>query len=305
MSTLLKVLVPVVVGGGLIAFLASDASAATPTKDVDEKVAERIKAALATGEPAALRALAKELEDEGFKEQAASLRKAAKEIEDAMDAVEVVKPGAKPPKKRKHGKRVRVLRVQPGDGPWQVANRAGMAAAARELRDRNIPRDGKGIQRASDGKGGFKPGLNPGDLLIVPEAWGDVPGTELVTLPAGIAGDDDDDTPLRRLAGRVALEVFEARKGQENRELIETYQKAMNAAGYELPTRGLYDAKTAASLAVVHHISPPVKFGDGSPIYWPANPAPAKKEFRALLVRLAEKDPVRAEEWTQAARAVA
>jgi hypothetical protein len=303
--SLLKVILPIAIGGGLIAFLASDASASEPTSTLSDVLKERIKAALATGEPAQLRALAKELEDAGFKAQAASLRKAADQIENAMSAVPETEPGKAPAPTKTKRKHVRVLVVQKGDGPWQVANRIGMGSAARELRDRNIPRDGKGKPRQSDGKGGFTPTLEPGDLLIVPEQWTTHPSMKTVALPSSVSGDDDDSTPLRRLAGRVALEVFETEKGHENRELIETYQKAMNAAGYKLRVSGLYDAQTAASLAKVHHIAPPIRFKGGRELYWPTNPTPAKKQLRALLLELAQRDDARAAEWSQVARDVA
>jgi hypothetical protein len=285
---------------GVVALLAGSASAAdeTPEAGLPANLKAKVKAALESADPVVIRALAKKLDELGYKAQAKSLRKAAATIEKAMASVDDVQPGTAGTDSLVNTQPVRVLEVKPGEGPYQVAARVGMGAAALELRDANIPRDGKNIERKSDGKRGFLPGLEPGDLLRVPAHWPEHSAMRVVELPTVIAGDDDD--PVRLLAGRVALEVQENPKGKENRDLIATFQRAEKARGRELDTRGLYDAKTALALAVDHQIVPPMKFADGRELYWPQNPAPAKSRMRDVFTTLSERDPQRAEEWQQA-----
>jgi hypothetical protein len=69
-----------------------------------------------------------------------------------------------------------VVTVRKGEGPSQVAARllgASQGAAKwKELRNRNVPVDAGGVSRSVDSaSGNFKPGLNPGDRLFVPETW--------------------------------------------------------------------------------------------------------------------------------------
>jgi hypothetical protein len=286
---------------GVVALLAGSASAdEKPETGLPANLKAKVAAALESADPVVIRALAKQLDELGFKAQAKSLRKAATAIEQAMNSVDDVQPGTAGTDSNSlaNTKPVRVLEVRPGEGPYNVAARVGMGAAALELRDANIPRDGKNITRQSDGKRGFAPGLEPGDLLRVPAHWPQHSAMRVVELPTVIAGDDDD--PVRLLAGRVALEVQEKPKGKENRDLIATFQRAEKSRGRELDTRGLYDAKTALALAVDHQIVPPMKFADGSELYWPQNAAPAKSRMRDVFTKLSERDPQRAEEWQQA-----
>lgn len=287
---------------GVVALLAGSASAAdeTPEAGLPANLKAKVAAALESADPVVIRALAKKLDELGFKAQAKSLRKAAVAIEKAMASVDDVQPGTAGTDSSPlaNTQAVRVLEVKPGEGPYNVAARVGMGAAALELRDANIPRDGKNITRKSDGKRGLAPGLESGDLLRVPAHWADHASMRVVELPTVIAGDEDD--PVRLLAGRVALEVLEKPKGKENRDLIATFQRAEKSRGRELDTRGLYDAKTALALAVDHSIVPPMKFADGSELYWPQNAAPAKTRMRAVFTKLSERDPQRAEEWQQA-----
>jgi hypothetical protein len=82
---------------------------------------------------------------------------------------------------------VRTVTVKAGDGFFRISQRLGVDGNRwHELRDRNIPVDADGRSRSkdSDGKGGIKPQLNPGNKLFVPENW--------PAIPAGVSGIEDD-----------------------------------------------------------------------------------------------------------------
>jgi hypothetical protein len=206
-----------------------------------------------------------------------------------------------------------VYHVKAGQGPFQAAQTilGTSAGAARfhELQHANIPFDADGIKREDNHAGGLKPGLNPGDRLLVPPTWAEIakPGTvtlERVGVPQGaLHGDGDvtDDTVLRRLAGRVATEVLHTAKGSENKDLIATYQRCEFARGRRTgDCLGLYDTETALNLLAIHGICPPLRFADGAEIYYPPNPLEAKRVLYSALSRLAGADVVRREEFMQA-----
>jgi hypothetical protein len=331
----------------------------------------KVTAALSSGDPTALRALADELDHEGFKAQATSLRAAADAIEKAADDVNPtppvphpepvpgptpgptpgpvppgpLPPGPLPPLPDPGGGGVlppgplppvpgpvppvpgptppppvaqaHVAHVLHNEGPFQVSQRilGASAGAARfhELQHLNIPFDADGIRREDNHAGGLKPGLNPGDRLLVPDSWVALakPGTvtlERVGVPQGAMQGDGDvtgDLALHRLAGRVATEIMHSAKGRENRDLIAAYQRAEFARGNRTSDcAGLYDAETALGLATIHGIAPPLRFADGAEIYYPANALPAKQQIFATLSRLAGADVARREEWTQALAAL-
>jgi hypothetical protein len=332
------------------------------TSGLPTDLKQKAEAALAAGDPTALRALADELDHEGFHAQATSLRAAADAIQAAEDNVNPTPPvphvdpapgptpapvpgplpvpvpqpgggGVLPPLPIPPGPlpgpapapspvpaptptppvaQAYVYHVQKGQGPYQAAQTilGPSAGAARfhELQHANIPFDADGIARADNHAGGFKPGLNTGDRLLVPETWVALakPGTvtlERVGVPQGAMqgdGDVSDDLALRRLAGRVATEVMHSAKGSENRDLIAVYQRAEFARGNRRgDCVGLYDAETALGLATIHGIAPPLRFADGHEIYYPANALPAKQQIFATLSRLAGADVTRREEWMQ------
>ncbi len=128
------------------------------------------------------------------------------------------------------------------------------------------------------------------------------------TPPAARAGTTRAALPApgseRELAGRVALLYTGARAGSEGKEAQDTlrrFQTLETRRGfYKGNVDGLYGAKSARALASDHHIVPPV------PLYWPRKePEVTKRDYRALLQKLAQRDPQRAEEWNRAAAAVA
>jgi peptidoglycan hydrolase-like protein with peptidoglycan-binding domain len=105
--------------------------------------------------------------------------------------------------------------------------------------------------------------------------------------------------PLRE---RVAILVSHLRthpKGSEDKALIGSYQA--NEPSYSGNIDGKYGPKTALAVAS-HGVVPP------TPYYW-AGPTAAmvgrqKAEYRQALEQKSFEDPIRAEEWKQAARAV-
>jgi hypothetical protein len=212
-------------------------------------------------------------------------------------------------------KTVRFLTVGKGQGYFQVAQGAkpggNLQDRMKELRDRNVPVDADGRRRQAasftDPKFfGSNPHLNAGEHLFVPESWPNGPGmqTKEVTI---LSGDTDSigDDDVRRLAGRVALEVNSKNKGSENRELIGTFQRVARERGhFDAPVNGLYNAHTIVALVRLCGICPPLAFGDGGTPYWPRNHAPARNAVRQVLTNHAERDPSRSEEFAQAAERV-
>lgn len=331
---LLKVLVPLgalAATGIALAFSGGEAKAAEPKPGESKMPAalqDKIRAAMGTGDPIVIRQVADEVEKAGFPAQAQSMRVAADAIEKAMADVDPLKPGEPRPSSPSSPtgpdpsipvKMGRVIRVPKGGGPFQVAKLVfGAAAGAhqKELRDFNIPADADGTPRESDGAGGLrnsatKEPLHTGDRLLVPPSWPESKAIsfERVGVPAArISGDDDDDEELeqkqqlRRLAGRVALEVESNPKGSENRELVATFQKAERGRGnHKGDCRGLFDAETLRTIAICHGIVPPLRFSDGKEIYWGTNSGPEKNRVRKAFKKLERHDSVRGEEWRQAA----
>jgi|SRR5882672_1325113 len=108
----------------------------------------------------------------------------------------------------------------------------------------------------------------------------------------------------RKLAGRVALAFTGQTAGTEGADaqaLLKRYQEIEKAREYYRGNiDGLYGPKSALSLALDHHIVPP------PPLYWPRKASAASKQnYIANLRQLAAGDSQRAEEWNQAANAIA
>lgn len=309
-----KLLIPLGVAAAVGLGFAATAKASPIEGEISEAIRNKIQAAIATGDPTTIRRVADEVERAGLTAQAKSMRDAADAIERAIDNVRPtpispdapIGPRGVPAPSPSEA---RIVVVEAGEGPFQVTQRAGINTKLfRQLRDRNIPFDADGVRRRSDGASGFLPGLDAGDRLFVPETWPDSPAFKIasVTPPATVAGDDDDERDprdrIQRLAGRVALAISRSRKGQEDRNLIHALQTIARRKG-QRATRpnGLYDAETICQLARHHGIVPPARFGDDRQPYWPTNAAPAQRTVRECLLAMAENDPVRAEEWKQAA----
>jgi len=98
--------------------------------------------------------------------------------------------------------------------------------------------------------------------------------------------------PRKALAARVALMLFGAPPGQENKTLIAAFQ-----AQEGLKASGFYGPATAEALAENYGIIPP------KPLYWSKkHQTKAKQAYRARLLAFVPDDPQRAEEWQQAAK---
>jgi hypothetical protein len=309
--------------GGVTALVLGNAKASEGPKQLPPELRDKIIAALKTADPPLIRKVALEVEKAGFPEQARSLEKAADAIEAAIRDVKpspVLPPAPKeddkPKPKPSDGTRppapvvrdARVVHVKKGEGPFQIAQRLKVGHPAermKELRNLNIPFDADGLPRESDGMSGFRPILEPGDRLLVPDNWPDHPDitTEKVGVPAGVSGDDDppvEGQALRRLAGRVALEIEHANKGSENKQLIGAFQRAHHARGDRRGAcNGVYDAETALHLITCHGIAAPMRFADGKELYWPNNPRKQKERMRNVIGQIAKRDLPRREEWLQ------
>lgn len=324
------------IGAGVLALTAGPSTAAAKEgekdKDKEKKLPpalpadlkKKMDAALAAGDPIAMRRLADQIEKAGFPEQAKSLREAADAIAKAVKAV----PDPPPPTTAAPAATsapsapiVRTPAEQPKRGPDVfAAGQAGTVTATPEKLTYIVQKgDGFGkIARKLTGNESRWPelvkanphkkykktaiGLEPvtlfaGEKLNLPESWRDA-------LPK-VEGDaaQIDERGARRLAGRVALEITKKPKGSENRDLIATFQQVERQRGmHGVPVSGVFDYITALSLARNYGIVPPLKFADGKDIYWPVNAAPAKRKLKEIFSRMAARDPSRTEEWTQAAQ---
>lgn len=111
-----------------------------------------------------------------------------------------------------------------------------------------------------------------------------LPGVIPVMLPASI--------PERRaLASRVAEHLSLMPPGLEDRALISTFQ-----AHQGLRPSGYYGPSTAIVLSDGFGIVPP------KPLYWPKTDTKRSKlRYRAIMLRHADSEPQRAEEWRKAA----
>ncbi len=94
----------------------------------------------------------------------------------------------------------------------------------------------------------------------------------------------------RSLAARFAQHVFNVAPGDEDRELVEMFQRA-----HGLNDTGSYGPGTA--LALVPYGIVPAK-----PFYWPRKGLMrAKAQYRVTLLEQSKRDPQRADEWAAAA----
>lgn len=328
------------VGGGIAAAVGVAHAAGKPTdaEALPLELRAKEQSALSSADPAIMREVADEIEKAGFPKQARTLRAAADAIEAAIKDVQPdpdapappgpapgpgpgpgPSPGVRPPSPVV--KMGRVIHVHKNEGPFQVTQRVlGHGASLdrmRELEAANVPFDADGQSRIIDHHTGqliepaSRHGIDEGDRLNAPDTWpaSEHITTEQVGVPLvavrGDGGASCSPEELRKLAGRIALEVASKDKGSENRDLIATFQNVERALGRRMGAgSGLYDAETAQCLAMVHGIAPPTVFGDGKELYYATNPAPEKSALRDCLHKLAQFDPRRAEEWLQSAAGV-
>lgn len=315
---LLKVAIPVLLGAGLLGLaFAGEAGAKELPPALPADLKKQMEKALDAGDPVAMRVLAGEIEKAGFKAQADSLRDAAAKIEAEMRKVKplpepttspglppVVRTPSEQPKRGadvfKGGQAGTVTAtpsaltyvVRDGDFPGAIAKR--LTGNERRWPELIAANPQKQTKQTKIGK--VFTTMHAGEVLKLPESWREA-------LPK-VEGDEPGDRPARRIAGRAALEIASSRKGSENRELIASFQQLAKSLGADVNRMGLFDHLTAIAMATLFGIVPPLKFADGRDIYWPVNPAPAKRAVRNALDRLANADPAREEEWRQASKSI-
>lgn len=125
---------------------------------------------------------------------------------------------------------------------------------------------------------------------VVVETTARIPEVRIVAPSVNIPSSAGAD-PGQDMAARLALHLSATRAGRENKVQIAEYQRS-NA----LKPDGLYGPKTALTLAD-YGIVPP------KPFYWPSATAPAaKRDYRAALLRLANADQARFDEWSAAGK---
>lgn len=111
-----------------------------------------------------------------------------------------------------------------------------------------------------------------------------------------------DLSPERQLAGKMALNLTQTIRPNEDRALVKAFQMQEAKTGYYNGAKdGLYGTQAAMALAEHHNIIPP------RPRYFSRDKAKANKAIRdyvSFLSDKASKDPSRAEEWTAAAKNV-
>lgn len=119
--------------------------------------------------------------------------------------------------------------------------------------------------------------------------------------PAEVAR-QPDLSPERQLAGRMALNLTQTVRPNEDRGLVSAFQQQESRSGYYTgKVDGLYGTKTAIALGDHHNIIPP------TPRYFPRDKTAAAKaiaEYKQWLAAKAAADPSRAEEWTAATKHV-
>lgn len=245
-----------------------------PTEPPAELVG-RILAAVASRDPAKMRALATEVRRLGFPQQAQDLENAALAIERERArtrspglppvTIQPVGPGVpvKPPKRKKRPKK-RTPRVKkPAPVPVETPPVVVRPPKKRVPLPPEPPR--------------VTPPEPPPPPPPPPVAKKPIPPPPPLN-------------PRKALAVQVAEMLAASTKGTENKAMIKAYQ-----AQEGLKPSGFYGPGTGKSF-IKYDIIPP------KPFYWPRrSTAASKNDYRKNLLFQATKDPARATEWQQAA----
>lgn len=114
--------------------------------------------------------------------------------------------------------------------------------------------------------------------------------------------------PKKDQAANLALYLGTVKRFKEDRGKVRAFQTANLAEEQrsqailkkpgQATADGLYGTTSALTLARVYGIVPP------APFYYPTNPTPAKKAYKAEMAKFAAADPQRADEWSQAGESV-
>jgi nucleoid-associated protein YgaU len=259
---------------------------------IPARIGERIARALATGDPVAMRAEANALKKDGYPEQGAGLLAAAIAIEQSRaipepapitpprapasaPSVTIPAPVITPQTVATGGTYV----VKAGDSPYKIAQKmTGDGNRYRELADANPSKRANILA----GK------IYVGEVLKLPATW--VVAPRPTEQPTEVILD-----PHKTLAQQTQLMLSRSSIDNENKAQVKAYQLDNPESG---AADGLYGPKTATSFFKWHIV--PV-----TPFYWPKATATAsRRDYKNSLLAQAVKDPVRAQEWQQAASAI-
>jgi hypothetical protein len=296
-----------------------------PPAGVPPEVIAAMAQALASGDVAAIRALAVQLRNLGFTTQATELERAAGEIEAqrkgqppaAASPPPVVSPGPPPaapppvvspsPGPVAPTAGLRTVLVPPGAGLAQVARSLGRpetAQSAAELRAVNVPfsADGKARRSVDLKSGGLDPALDRGDRLFVPASWGavgDPPSGARAASPV-VTPASPPVGPSPALALAIATNDMMMRagipskgRGKEDQELVRRFQTQERLGA----TDGKYGVDTGLALADRYGLIPQ------RPYYYSKTNANAQKaRWKASMARHAQEDPTRVALWVAAGK---
>ena len=266
----------------------------TTVPSIPLSVIERVAVALATRNPAEMMAEAVKLRREGYEAQAVILEKAAASIPipslqptvtPAIVVPGTVQPSASPPPLALPSAlptASSMYIVKKGDTPSSIARAYTgdptqfrvLAAANPTIKSRILA----GL-------------IYTGESLILPATWGSASSapSPQATIPVGMP------YPSKVLAQETALHLKFATKGKEDQSLVKRYQADNQPDAGAVD--GKYGPKTALTM-IRYGLVPP------TPFYWPADATTAKRNYKNQLLAEAQRDPVRAQEWSQAAAAV-
>jgi hypothetical protein len=141
---------------------------------------------------------------------------------------------------------------------------------------------------AADG-GGVTPGPTPGPTPKTPDV-----------VPA-----DGASKAGKKLAADVALMLQQTKPGKEDKSLLQSFSTANNLRNSKGQFDALYGRRVGICLAQVYGIvppRPPVSWGTSEGGY--KSIAPDKQLYRAAMLKMAQQDSARSDEWTAAATAV-
>ncbi len=230
------------------------------------QVAQKMTAALGTGDPKVLEALAAELQAQGFSDQAKDLRGVAAQLAQIAAQAAGVKPPAIPSPS---------VATPPASMPQASPASPDIATVpppspppTQVLPELVVT--GTGPARPTP----TQPVVNNGALDTVQRA--------VINLQSSKKGSENRDLVAKLQTQEKALGHYESFDPMK-----------LGQAG---TVDGLYGPGSAWAIAKFYAIVPP------SPMYWPKNYAPALALYKKRLLELADADPARANEWRQAAQ---
>jgi len=233
-KSVLPIVLLVGAGLGAVALVSKGTEAPKEEGGPPKSVVDRVVRAISTTDPGVMRALATQLDGEGWRVQADALRKAA-DTAAALKAASVI------------------------SGDLGKASSAS-GSQARAPKSRRAPAE-------------------------------PIPGSPIPGVIAPDVSPPSHEDPLRDRAVAMIEELLRSRPGQEDRSVVEAYQRAHPS----LKPSGHYGPGTALTLLRWQLVPP-------RPRVWPrTGRVRSKDRYRKLLLFWAQRDPQRADEWTRAA----